>query len=145
MSNLRKYLLYIVGGLFIIICSLIGSQLSKSMFGSYDRDNINALIGKQLKEFKAKLPMQIGEETLLYDVSNEKKTIVFKYKLAKRINNETSRNLIFVDIRERVKENICKDKEFLNVTKAGLRYEMRYVDMNNHPINSLFFDYRDCE
>ncbi len=145
MTNLGKYLMYIVGGLFIIICSVIGSQLGKSMFGSYDRDNIDALIGKQLKEFKAKLPMQIDEETLLYDVSNEKRTIVFKYKLAKKINNETSRNLIVVDIRERVKENICKDKDFLRATKAGLKYEMRYIDMNNQPIDSLFFDYRDCQ
>ncbi|MDP3048955.1 MAG: hypothetical protein Q8N12_05930 [Thermodesulfovibrionales bacterium] len=115
------------------------------MFGSYDRDNIDALIGKQLKEFKAKLPMQIDEETLLYDVSNEKRTIVFKYKLAKKINNEISRNLIVVDIRERVQENICKDKDFLRATKAGLKYEMRYIDMNNQPIDSLFFDYRNCQ
>lgn len=50
-----------------------------------------------------------------------------------------------MDIRERVQENICKDKDFLRATKAGLKYEMRYIDMNNQPIDSLFFDYRDCQ
>lgn len=149
MNKPLKISLYVVGGLIILVVLAIveGDKKIKSHVRQKESEESRAIVEKRVKEYKSQLPMRYDDKTLLYDydVSYAEEAIVLTYKFDKPVNNETIRSMIFGDMRERLKEYYCKDKNFLESTNMGLKFRITYIDMNNEFITHYFLDYSDCQ
>ena len=148
MRKWLKYLLYVIVILFVLVLLAIvqGNKMIKRNVRQKESVETMAFIEKQVKEVKAQLPIRNDDGTLLcdYDISLAERAIVWTYKFDQTVNNETIRNTIFGDMRERLKKRLCEDENFLKSTKMGLKFKIMYIDMNNQLITSYFLDDSDC-
>lgn len=120
------------------------------------KDKLKDIYMSFCKELNSQTPLYVDEITTLNSAVFIDWTMMFTYKVAIDANDfaETELKLMMNTMREYGKNNAkdllrrgsynLNNNDFMQLMKAvGLRFRMTYIDINNVPMGSIVYDYKD--
>lgn len=110
---------------------------------TYYLNNSSYGIDEQLRQMSYKAPIKIDKDTELSKVTINGNNVTFKYKLKNISKNNLSSQQKNI-FRTTIKDELCKDKDFIKMIKHDKKITVYYYDMRNYLISQISLSTAKC-